>query len=642
MQNRHRLPSILRAGIAIYAAALILSVYPYSPLPAVDIKIFVTHVAAFVLAALCAAAEWRGEFPGARPRLLMGALAAFTAVNLAASLASPYPMNALAMTARFFSLSVLCYVTARTFTTARHAASLLVAVVIAAAIASAYGFVQRAGFDPLPWDTSLAASEQFRQLPSTFGNPNLAGHVLTLAIVCALFVASRRGDRWAIVLVPLFLAHLALTRHRASWLGLGACAVFALVAWRARSRCNNDAGRGIGVAVAAFTIAATAIAAIGVGALAARSGRGVPMDTSLLLRYNSFYGAARMIADRPLLGVGPDNYRILNVDYWTPYEQEHFARDRMLNEHPHNEFLMAAISAGIPGLLAYVFLLARAFVAALTLYFAARDESARQFGLACAVLLLVFAIDGALGFNLYAPVSGGILFLVLGLLDGVYSAHAANGKTAPRGLPWATTACAVIAFACAALGTATFASQLHLARGHSAMYWKAFPTAIEQYDRAASYAPSDWMPLYRAAKARAALGDLPGALGDLSASIARNPRYIPSLLDAAYIELGLANNEPLTASPDVLNAARAYAAEAQRLCPHVPEAQEILGRAALTEAERLRARATGLSAERERLLREAADRFTRAIAYGAPNVAELAAYQAQAEALLGAPLGPSG
>ena len=157
MQNRYSLPSLLRGGIALYAAVLILAVFPYSPLPTVDIKILVIHIAAFVLLALCAVAEWQAQLPAGRPKQFLWIVTAFVVLNLVASAASAYPMNGVVMTARFFALGALYYVTARAYSNVREASALLLAIVVAAGIASAYGFCQRAGIDPLPWDTSVAA-----------------------------------------------------------------------------------------------------------------------------------------------------------------------------------------------------------------------------------------------------------------------------------------------------------------------------------------------------------------------------------------------------------------------------------------------------------------------------------------------------
>ena len=51
-------------------------------------------------------------------------------------------------------------------------------------------------------------------------------------------------------------------------------------------------------------LAATA----GVAYTYATSQRLAPLDSSILLRYNGYYGAATMVAARPILGVGPGNY----------------------------------------------------------------------------------------------------------------------------------------------------------------------------------------------------------------------------------------------------------------------------------------------------------------------------------------------
>ncbi|MCC6796696.1 MAG: O-antigen ligase family protein [Candidatus Hydrogenedentes bacterium] len=636
MQYQHRIVRILHTGIALYAVTLVLAVFPYSSLPTVDIKILITHMASFILLAVYGLGLWRGHAPARYPRLLLLPIIIFTTLYAFAALASPYPENALVMTARLFSCAGVYFITAIAFSYAQQVSRLLITVVIAVGVASVYGFIQCVGLDPLPWDISQAAQDQLRHLPSTFGNPNLAGHVLTLAVLCSVYLAAQPATRWAGLLLPLFLAHLMLTQHRASWVGLAIAVVFAVTAWRTRA-ITTGIERGVRSTITRFVLVVIGIGVVATAVLAMQKDFRAPTDTSLLLRYNAFYSGAQMVVDRPLLGFGPDNYRIFNIQYWTPYEQEHFARNRMLNEHPHNEFLFAAISAGVPGLLLYIFILSRTFVSGLAIYFGALDVTARHFGLMCATFALVFAVDGMLGFNLCAPVSGGLLFLILGALDGVYTAAAPNHIINLRRYRAAVTASVMISSICAGTGIAVFASQVYIARGQSAMYWKYYNTAAAQFDRAATLTPWNWMPFYYEARTHAAAGDLTRALRLTNASLELNPQYVSSLLDAAFFEFNLAATESATTLPGTLETAREFARRAQKLCPTLPEAEDLLGRAAFLEASRLTIEDPKQLKEFNRLMNQAADHFSCAIAYGASNVNELSELTAKTRAMASVP-----
>ncbi|MBM3289591.1 MAG: hypothetical protein FJY92_05520, partial [Candidatus Hydrogenedentes bacterium] len=309
----------LRIGIALYAVVLVLAVYPFSSLPAVDIKVLITHAASLLLLAVYAFCRWRGSVPPGPRGVFMGPIAAFVIVNAIAAFASPYPANALVMVARYFSCAVLYFIAARAVVSVQHAVNLLAAIVLAVAVSSVYGFGQRFGLDPLPWDTSTAAAAHLQHMASTYGNPNLAGHVLILAVLFASYLVTHRRTRWVGVLLPLLLGHLACTGLRTGWGALGLALVLAAAAWRVRQT-SVVRGRSVRGPALRLVLSVAVLGVVGAVGIAFYSGPSVSVDSSLVLRCNSFYSGARMAADRPLLGFGPDNYRMLNVQYWTPYE----------------------------------------------------------------------------------------------------------------------------------------------------------------------------------------------------------------------------------------------------------------------------------------------------------------------------------
>jgi tetratricopeptide (TPR) repeat protein/O-antigen ligase len=295
----------------------------------------------------------------------------------------------------------------------------LVAVVVAAlSAASVYGFMQRAGWDPFPWAST--ATVEYRGLPSTFGNPNFAGHALVPGIILALALATRPRLRIpALAAALLMAAHLWQTGMRGGPVAVGAALVL-FGAWSAAGRL-----RGARPGRAALTLALTVLVGlVAAGALLsayrATHATWLPVsDSSLVLRYNSAHGAARMVLEHPLTGVGPGNYERLNAAWWTPFEQRWYALRGLKNDHVHCEPLEAGAEGGLAGLFLHMLLFSWALLAGLRLAGNGPTSDLRRLGLTVALCAFAMGVDGLFGFNLHVPVSAGLFFLLLGVLDGV-------------------------------------------------------------------------------------------------------------------------------------------------------------------------------------------------------------------------------
>ena len=64
--------------------------------------------------------------------------------------------------------------------------------------------------------------------------------------------------------------------------------------------------------------------------------------------------------------------------------------------------------------------------------YTARDRAYRRLGLTFAALFTAFLVDGCFGFNLRVPVSAAFFFILLGLLDGVWTAHFSAERSRSR------------------------------------------------------------------------------------------------------------------------------------------------------------------------------------------------------------------
>lgn len=233
--------------------------------------------------------------------------------------------------------------------TPSHHRLVLRGIVISTAIASLYGVAQFAGFDPLLPSTAYHVGEGVWTIvrpPSTLGYVSYFATWLAVAVFLAGILAAREKGVWrhvARVTIGFACSALVLTGSRAAWLGLAAGAVV----WIFRS-----GGR---VPRRAALIAAGALA--GVAALYI-SPAGQPLRSRTRWFVEDPWGGARptlwrdsfvMGLSRPLAGFGPETF----TAQFPRHESIRLAQayPDFAHESPHNIFLDALVSQGLPGLL---------------------------------------------------------------------------------------------------------------------------------------------------------------------------------------------------------------------------------------------------------------------------------------------------
>ena len=258
-ETTDRISKAFRATWALTTAALVLAIFPFTPQPALDIKVLIIHLTAG-LAGLALMRSPRAQ-PKGSPFLL--SILALLLINLLAALCSSFPGHSLTEAARLAAMVLIYLAAARTFTSQAQIDRLLAVFCLAMAASSLYACAQRLGFDPFPWDQAHLHDEQYLYMPGTFGNPNVAGHALVPAIICALYLASRPRMRWALALVPLYLFHLGGTHHRAGFAALTAAAGLVALALLLGRFVRKPARATI------LTLATAALIALGTAALAA-------------------------------------------------------------------------------------------------------------------------------------------------------------------------------------------------------------------------------------------------------------------------------------------------------------------------------------------------------------------------------------
>jgi O-antigen ligase len=421
MQEQHApddSPSLraVRFLVQAWVFLLVLALYPYTANPSGPIKHLLTGWAVF---AMCAVYLYGMAREGLGLRVTGGAVAllfAFLGIHVVSALTSDFPLNSLYSLRLWLCGGVLALIAGNSFRTPDQLWKLLLVIVVAVSLSSVYGYLQKFGLDPFPW--SARNIEEYAGMPSTYANPNFAGHTLVLALLMALGLLAFRGNLACLLAVALIGSHLYLTHMRGARVALAAAGLVLALHWLLCWRGRGALRAGVMTLLLLLAGAATAIA----GGIAYASSQGdgpVPLDSPSVLRLNGYYGAARMALDHPVLGAGPGNYDLESPRYWTPFEQRWYATEGKKNDHVHNDALETAADAGFTGVALYFALLIWGVLSGLTLAGSAVDPGRSRLGYVLAACFAAFAVDGLFGFNLRVPVSAGLFFLALGLLQAL-------------------------------------------------------------------------------------------------------------------------------------------------------------------------------------------------------------------------------
>lgn len=612
----------LRVVLAAFVAVLVLALFPYTPEPTTHVKILLYQCVSVLCLGLVLLGSWWRQQPLRCGGVLFWLVAAFLVVQFAAVFVAVNKGYSLFEFTKWAAMVILFFTAAHAYRTPAQVWLLFLTFCCAVAIASVYGFCQFAGWDPMPW------AEQgpiVRQAPSTFGNPNLASHALVPALVFAAGLALRKGTRWTAIFLAVFLAHLAITQTRASLLALvAALLVMAMAGLAARTIRRPH------WSIAAVLTGLALIAALGVltvsGVSSFRTGSPYPFDQTLSLRYHSFHGACRMIADKPILGRGPAGYLIDNPPYWTEVEKERFSSLRKLNAHVHNEPLEIAVDAGLGAGILYLTLFVVGLCAALRMFFETREPDRRALSMTFAAFFVAYATDGLFGFNVHVPVSGVMLFLTTGAMVGIIRGSRpelpALAQTQRRvRISWRVAAFAV-ALVIPLLGARAFVSQWYQQRGQGATKWKAFDAAYANFAKAAKVTPHDWFP-YHSLGMTCLLTQRPDeAVRHFERALKLNPNHVNSLFAVARAKFNLAVASEGDPQSILLDEAVESAERAAHLYPDFPEIHDLLGRAGILRVKLLTAerwRRAGAQDEVEALLRGARDHLVLAVEHGNEN-----------------------
>lgn len=410
------------------------------------VKSGATHALSFVLAVLLVAlltTHGRRILVWSPAHVAAGALV--VAYSAAAVLALDQETAFFGMWRRYLGLgqmldNALLYIAAVTLLpTARDLLRLAVVTLSTAAVVALYMFGQKLGLDPVTYVEGRDILP-----PGTFGQPDVAGAYIAIAGATALALALwiqvlplRVG--LAVFAFTCFVAAI-FTNIRGGFIGLafGWLAVAVIVYLRpGRPRRNELLALAGALAVAVVGVLASPIGSRFLGLAKLLD------DRSAQSRLEMWGTAVRLVAQRPLLGLGPDNF---GIGYPAFREQRSvFLNPSELQNSTHDWLLHITTSSGIVGLLAFLALLAISVALAVRL--------ARQGHPAALALVPLVAFFGQGLVTINDLGTDWIPWLCLGVIAGASGRRvvARTGRPYPR---WATVVAGAAALAAGIVGVA--------------------------------------------------------------------------------------------------------------------------------------------------------------------------------------------
>lgn len=400
--------------------------------------------------------------------------------------------------------SIALFWTARSISALPYRAALFFAVAGAVALVALSALIEA--------HTSI----QFSTRPpgGTIGNRNRMAHLIVTGLPVLAFLTTRVRNRWMLGLLLLGVALsgsvLFLSRARGAWLAFIAVvlAVALLSFFRRRVAGRSLRGRRTTPRLALFGAAGVLgiLAALVIPNQLNWASPTPYRDTAAtLLEYQSGTGAGRvteyrntlkMIADHPILGVGPGNWRIAYPNYATPGDPNVQPGYAPVRRYPQGEWIGIAAERGIPSLLLLFTIggvLAWRWLRAI-----AEERSHRKVGYAYVGLLTMVAVFmvGLFDPVLMTPTAGFVVPMILGVCAAPF-AKLKYWTPAP-----ATKMALVSAVLVAGFLLVSFPAREHWA----AMIYAKRPT-LANFERGARIAPGDYRAHFFAASTLVQRGD---------------------------------------------------------------------------------------------------------------------------------------
>lgn len=254
----------------------------------------------------------------------------------------------------FINYAVLYFLVLQFTARAGRVRTLAQALFLSSVIVSVHGLLQFLGLDPVRWGTlPFEANRAF----ATFGNPDLLGGFLIFSVTVALGLALAeprvwwRMGYWAGFGLNGLTLIVAFTRG--AWIGSAVGVLLVcVVAWRHRARLQLVDGIpiAIGGVLGAFVIWRSLSSGSEVLNFAKRLASIFDFKTgSGQTRTEIWQAALAAIEDRPILGWGPDTFRLIFPRY-KPVEYVRDAGGYSVADNAHSYPLQLAAGIGVVGM----------------------------------------------------------------------------------------------------------------------------------------------------------------------------------------------------------------------------------------------------------------------------------------------------
>lgn len=254
----------------------------------------------------------------------------------------------------FFNFFLLYFIAAQLDWTPRRRDLLFKVMIAAATVVSVYGLLQYFGFNLFNFEAEFPVRRSF----ATIGNPNLLGGYLALVfpLSFALFLTQKGGGKlWGLAAAVILLA-LITTFSRGSWLAVIISSLIFVFLYFNDRRAKIVAVAGLTV----FLIIILVVIAVFNGSSKElnpvyRFTELINIAGSAASRLEIWRGATEMATTRPLLGYGPDTFRLI-------FPQFQSLRHAQLNpgslpDQAHNSVLQLAATVGFPAALLAVLIM---------------------------------------------------------------------------------------------------------------------------------------------------------------------------------------------------------------------------------------------------------------------------------------------
>ena len=397
-------------------------------------------------------------------------------------------------------------------------------------------------------------------MPSaTFGYRNFAAMAMLASIPMALFLfleARRRGEIWFWSLACAFmLIFLIYTRTRGAWIGLGGGSlIFGLAVLLLRSRLPNSDGplwshaRIVSAGAGVFAIIIFSLFPPRMGEMGLQRQRpeklGITQtmasvltaqgDKDRLILWNNTW---KIVLDHPFLGVGAGNWQFV----YPLYDGGKIVTPSASPRRPHNDYLWIFSELGLPGILAFLWILGLALYRAFRL--ASGAETHRQFWLPLCLGLALLALMGHSFFSFPRERITPSVFLWATLaFIAILDAEQRHIRHIRSSLAQKTAGVAglILLILCLWLSARALAFDRHYARAIAYTDQQAWDGTVREATAALSYGIFDPQILLLRGVAHLALGDYIHAAEDNQRCLIYHPYFVNALnnLGMAYNGMG--------------------------------------------------------------------------------------------------------